>query len=261
MNTDKTLTLDLNCDMGESFGQYTMGNDAGIMPYISSANIACGFHAGDPNIMEDTVKLALEHNVAVGAHPGFPDLQGFGRRNLNISPAEAYTLMLYQMGALNAFVTAEGSQLHHVKPHGALYNKAAQDPDLAKAIAEAVYQFNPELILYGLAGSCLISQAEAIGLTTANEVFADRSYQNNGQLTPRNQAGAMIEDKQKSLNQIRDMVLHEQVTSLDGQTIAIQADTLCIHGDGPWALDFVRGCERFLQQQGIKVQAINTLRT
>ncbi|KEQ19504.1 LamB/YcsF family protein [Endozoicomonas numazuensis] len=256
MNTDKAPTLDLNCDMGESFGQYVMGNDAGIMPYISSANIACGFHAGDPNIMAKTVKLALEHHVAVGAHPGLPDLQGFGRRNINISPEEAYTLTLYQIGALSAFVTAEGSQLHHVKPHGALYNMAARDPDLAKAIAEAVYQFNPELILYGLAGSCLISQAETIGLRTASEVFADRSYQSNGQLTPRDQTGAMLEDKQKSLEQIRDMVLHNQVTSLDGQIIAIQADTLCIHGDGPWALDFVRGCERFLQAQGITIQTI-----
>ncbi|WP_062261320.1 LamB/YcsF family protein [Endozoicomonas arenosclerae] len=256
MNTNKALTLDLNCDMGESFGQYAMGNDAGIMPHISSANIACGFHAGDPDTMAKTVKLALEHDVAVGAHPGLPDLTGFGRRNMSITPAEAYNMTLYQTGSLNAFVKAEGGKLHHVKPHGALYNMAARDSDLAKAIAEAVYQFNPELILYGLAGSCLISEAKAIGLQTASEVFADRSYQNSGQLTPRNQPGAMIEDKQKSLNQISDMVLHSQVVSLDGQTIPIQADTLCIHGDGPWALDFVRGCERFLQAQGITIQTI-----
>ncbi|WOG26684.1 5-oxoprolinase subunit PxpA [Endozoicomonas sp. 8E] len=256
MNTDKALTLDLNCDMGESFGQYRLGNDSEIMPYISSANIACGFHGGDPNIMANTVKLALEHSVAVGAHPGLPDLQGFGRRNMHISPEDAYNLTLYQTGALNAFVTAQGGQLHHVKPHGALYNMAARDPNLAKAIAEAIYQFNPELILYGLADSCLISQAEAIGLKTASEVFADRSYQSTGQLTPRDQAGAMLEDQQKSLDQIRDMVLHKQVTSVDGQTIAIRAETLCIHGDGPQALDFVRGCERFLQAQGIIIQTI-----
>ncbi|WP_257288413.1 LamB/YcsF family protein [Endozoicomonas sp. SESOKO2] len=256
MNTDNTPTLDLNCDMGESFGHYSLGNDAGIMPYISSANIACGFHGGDPNIMANTVKLALEHNVAVGAHPGLPDLQGFGRRNMDISPEDAYALTLYQTGALSAFVTAQGGRLHHVKPHGALYNMASRDSGLAKAIAEAVYQFNPELILYGLAGSCLISQAQAIGLMTASEVFADRSYQSNGQLTPRDQAGAMIEDEQKSLDQIREMVLHKQVTSVDGQTVAIKAETLCIHGDGPRALDFVRGCERFLRAQGITIQTI-----
>ena len=177
--------IDMNCDLGESFGAYTIGNDAAILPFVTSANIACGFHAGDPGVMRKTVRLALDCHVALGAHPGLCDLQGFGRRKMDISPQEAYDLVLYQIGALYAFIRAEGAVMQHVKPHGALYNMAAKDSKLAEAIAEAVYKVEPELILFGLSGSELIRAAKKTGLQTAEEVFADRSYQADGTLTPR----------------------------------------------------------------------------
>lgn len=252
--TEPTLTLDLNCDMGESFGQYVMGQDAEIMPFISSANIACGFHGGDPSVMARTVKLALTHGVAIGAHPGLPDLVGFGRRNMSISPQEAREIMLYQMGALDAFVKAEGGSLHHVKPHGALYNMAATSPTLADAIAQAIAEYNPALILYGLSGSELIEAGSRAGLTTASEVFADRSYQSNGQLTPRNQSGALIESTEEALEQVWQMISQGEVTSTDGKKVSLQADTLCIHGDGAHALDFVRACQSYLEENGVLIQ-------
>ena len=187
-----SLTVDLNCDMGESLGAWNMGQDEALLPFVTSANIACGFHAGDPAVMKRTVRAALRHGVALGAHPGLPDLVGFGRRNMDISAEEAFDMTVYQLGALAAVVKAEGGQLHHLKPHGALYNMAATKAALAEAIAEAVYKVQPELMLYGLAGSALTKAGEKLGLRTAHEVFADRTYQADGTLTPRRQPDALI---------------------------------------------------------------------
>lgn len=222
--------IDINCDLGESFGAYTMGNDAAVMPFISSANIACGFHAGDPGIMRKTVELCIQHRVAIGAHPGFADLSGFGRRNMAISPNEAYELVLYQTGALYAFVKATGSTLHHVKPHGALYNMAAGDAALAKAIAQAVKDFDSSLFLYGLSGSFLITEAEALGLRTCSEVFADRTYLPDGSLTPRTHPDALIHDASLAVAQVMQF--------LEGKKI--KAETVCVHGDGDNAVQFVQ---------------------
>lgn len=176
--------IDLNCDLGESYGAYKLGVDEEMLGRITSANVACGFHAGDPGVMRRTVQMALKHGVAVGAHPGLPDLIGFGRRNMDISPREAYDMVVYQIGALAAFVQSEGGRMQHVKPHGALYNMAAKSKELSEAIAEAVYKVDPELILFGLSGSELVRAGERIGLKTANEVFSDRTYQQDGSLTP-----------------------------------------------------------------------------
>ena len=248
--------VDLNCDLGESFGAYQIGLDEEILPFVTSANIACGFHAGDPSVMRKTVRLALQHRVAIGAHPGLPDLVGFGRRNMSISAGEAYDLMVYQIGALTGFVQAEGGAMQHVKPHGALYNMAAKDKALAEAIAEAVYKVNPELILFGLSGSELVQAGERIGLRTAHEVFADRTYQSDGTLTPRNQPGAMITDDRQAINQVIGMVKEQRVKSQQGKSIAIQADTVCIHGDGVHALAFARHIRAFLAESGVVVQSL-----
>lgn len=247
--------VDLNCDMGESFGLYTLGHDEEIMRYISSANIACGFHAGDSATMNKTVKLALENGVKIGAHPGLPDLQGFGRRNMAITPQEAYEIVLYQVGALSAFVKAQGGSLHHVKPHGALYNIAAVDENLAIAVAKAVLHFDPQLILYGLAGSELIKAGEKIGLATASEVFADRTYQNSGTLTPRSQPNALITNTDDAISQVVKMVKEQKVTSVDGTNINIKADTICIHGDGAHALQFAQKIHEVFTAEKISIKS------
>jgi 5-oxoprolinase (ATP-hydrolysing) subunit A len=249
--------VDLNCDMGESFGAYRIGSDEAILTYITSANIACGFHAGDPGTMRRTVKLALEHGVMIGAHPGLPDLQGFGRRNMAISPQEAYDLVVYQVGALQGFVQAEGGAMQHVKPHGALYNMAAANPELARAIAEAVYRVNPELYLVGLAGSQLVTQGEKTGLRVKREVFADRTYQQDGALTPRSQPDALITDDEQAVAQVIRMVKEGKVTTRQGTDIEIAAETVCIHGDGPHALAFARNIRESLEASGIAVKAMN----
>jgi len=246
--------IDLNCDMGESFGAYTKGNDEAIMPFISSVNIACGFHAGDPATMKQTVKAALRHNLKIGAHPGLPDLQGFGRREMKLSAEEAYDMTLYQTGALAAFVKAEGGTLNHVKPHGALYNMAAINSVLADAIAQAVYDADSSLILYGLSGSELITSAERTGLMVKNEVFADRAYQSNGTLTPRNQSNALITDHKLAIQQVIKMVEQGIVTSHDGVNVAIKADTICIHGDGRNALEFAAEIHRHFKNEGIAIK-------
>ncbi|MFD2371647.1 LamB/YcsF family protein [Brevibacillus sp. GCM10020057] len=249
--------VDINCDLGEGFGAYRLGDDAAILDYISSANIACGFHAGDPATMRKTVRMALEKGVAIGAHPGLPDLVGFGRRNMDISPQEAYDMVVYQLGALQAFVQAEGGVMHHVKPHGALYNMAAVRAPLAEAIAEAAYKVNPSLILYGLAGSELTSAGARIGLRTAHEVFADRTYQQDGTLTPRSQPDALITDQARSLQQVVRMVKEGRVLSCQGVDVAIRADTICIHGDGAHALEFARSIQAALTQAGIGLRAFD----
>ncbi|MCJ8163418.1 LamB/YcsF family protein [Pontibacter sp. E15-1] len=249
------LAVDLNCDLGESFGAYQLGNDAELLQYVTSANIACGFHAGDPVVMRRTVQLALAQGVAIGAHPGLPDLVGFGRREMAVTPEEAYALMVYQIGALAAFVRAEGGELHHVKPHGALYNMAAVQPSLAQALAEAVYATQPEAILYGLAGSSLTAAGERIGLQVAHEVFADRTYQQNGTLTSRKLPDALIKDEKQAISQVLRMVQEGKVASQQGPDVAIQADTVCIHGDGPHAVAFARQIQQALREAGIVVQA------
>jgi len=248
--------VDLNCDLGESFGAYQLGVDENILPFLTSANIACGFHAGDPNVMHKTVKLALRNGVAIGAHPGLPDLIGFGRRNIEISSQEAYDMVVYQIGALAGFVKAEGGAMQHVKPHGALYNMAAKRQDLAEAIAEAVYKVDPELILFGLSGSQLVFAGEKIGLKTAHEVFADRTYQLDGSLTPRKEQNALITDQKQAVSQVVRMVKEGAVLSQQGKDIFIKADTICIHGDGAHALEFACQIRELLGKSNIAVQAV-----
>lgn len=249
------FTVDLNCDMGESYGAYQIGNDEAIFPYITAANIACGFHAGDASVMKKTVKLALKYQVAIGAHPGLPDLQGFGRREIAISAEEAYDMVVYQIGALNAFVHSEGGVLRHVKPHGALYNMAAANAKLAEAIAEAVYKVNPLLVLYGLSGSELVKAGERLGLRVANEVFADRTYQTDGSLTPRKMPGALITDEDVAAAQSLRMVTAGLVTSTIGRDVMIKADTICLHGDGENAVTFAAKIHTLLKEKNIGLQA------
>ncbi len=248
--------VDLNCDMGESFGAYIMGRDEEILKFITSANIACGFHAGDPGTMRKTVKLALENNVGIGAHPGLQDLMGFGRRTIDILPSEAYELVVYQIGALDAMVRSEGGTMQHVKPHGALFNMASKDAALAAAIAEAIYKVNPELILYGLAGGELLTQGEKTGLRVASEVFSDRTYQKDGSLTSRREKEALIKDPEAALNQVVRMVEEGKVTTVQGIEHVIQADTVCIHGDGEQALDFAEHIRTGLKEAGVNVVKI-----
>lgn len=248
--------VDLNCDMGESFGCYSLGDQRSILKYITSANIACGFHAGDPSVMRETVQLAIEQGVKIGAHPGLPDLVGFGRREMNITPKEAYDMVVYQVGALQGFLTTYGETMQHVKPHGALYNMAAKNEELAAAIAQAVYDISPSLVLFGLAGSELTKAGEKIGLTTAHEVFADRTYQENGTLTSRRQADAHITEYKKSVAQVVQMITTGRVMSQQQTEVVLKADTVCIHGDGVHALDFVKHIRQGLQENTIQVASI-----
>ncbi len=247
--------LDLNCDMGESFGAWRMGQDDAVLEHVTSANVACGFHAGDPATIRRTVAAAVSRGVAVGAHPSLPDLQGFGRREMRIAPTEAYDLTLYQVGAVAAFAHAAGGRLHHVKPHGALYNMAARDAGLAAAIASAVHDFDRDLVLYGLAGSELIRAGRQVGMAVANEVFADRTYQPDGSLTPRHRADALIHEVDQAIAQVACMVTRGRVRCVDGTDISIQADTLCIHGDAPQALEFACAIRAELTRLGFVVRA------
>lgn len=245
--------IDLNCDLGESFGAYTIGMDEQVIPLISSCNIACGYHASDPLVMRRTVELAKEAGIGIGAHPGFPDLMGFGRRNLNISPEEAGAYITYQLGALHAFARSAGVRLQHVKPHGALYNMAGKDPALADAIAQAVRAFDPELILLGLAGSESIKAARKIGLSAASEVFADRAYMPDGSLMPRSRAGAVIKDEDEAIRRVIRMVKEHRVTACDGTDIEIVPDSVCVHGDNEKALVFVTRIRSALEAEGIGI--------
>jgi UPF0271 protein len=245
--------IDLNCDLGESFGPWIMGLDAEIIPLISSANIACGFHAGDPLVMAKTVEAARIHGIAVGAHPGFPDLSGFGRRDMKVSPGEAKAYVQYQIGALQAFCAAGKIPLRHVKPHGALYNMAGKDPLLAEAVCRAVQEVDPRLILLALAGSEMIKAAEALGLPAAREVFADRAYEADGSLVARNKPGAMIEDEDEAMRRALGMVKDGRVRAINGETISLNADSICVHGDGPKALAFVQKLNALFKAEGIAV--------
>jgi UPF0271 protein len=249
-------TLDLNCDMGESFGAWSMGQDEALLDLVTSANIACGFHAGDPATMARTVRGALARGVALGAHPSLPDLQGFGRRTMAITPGEAHDLVLYQVGALAAFARAAGGALRHVKAHGALYNMAAKDPALAEAIARAVRAFDPALVLVGLAGSRLIQAGTSLGLRCASEVFADRSYEADGSLTPRSRPDAMVEDEEAAVVRVVRMVREGVVRCRTGEDVPVRAETVCIHGDQPKALAFARRLRTALAEVGIPVRAL-----
>jgi UPF0271 protein len=246
------MKIDLNCDMGESFGQYKLGDDTAVMPFISSANIACGLHAGDPLVMQSTIRLAKEHGVAVGAHPGWPDLQGFGRREINLSPDEVEAFVLYQIGALAAFAKAEGVQLRHVKPHGALYNQGARDRILADAIARAVNRFDKDLILVGLAGSALTDAGLGIGLRVANEGFPDRRYNPDGTLLPRKNANAILESPE-------EVAAHAVALAQAGIDFAgrrVQVDTLCLHGDNVYVVQNAKLVREALSKSGIEVKAM-----
>ncbi|PTG26042.1 5-oxoprolinase subunit PxpA [Staphylococcus capitis] len=250
------MQIDLNCDLGEAFGNYSFGGDKDIIPLITSANIACGFHAGDENVMNETIQLAKENNVGIGAHPGLPDLQGFGRRKMDIKPKEIYNLVVYQLGALNGFCKIHGTRINHVKPHGALYNMGAKNKEIAQAIALAVYDFDKSLVLVGLSNTLLISEAEALGLRTASEVFADRRYEDDGQLVSRQESDATITNTDEALQQVLKMVTENKVVSKNGKEIDLQADTICVHGDGAHALDFVTQIRKKLTKEGIDIQSL-----
>ena len=250
-----TRGIDLNCDMGESFGAWSMGEDAAVMPWISSASIACGFHAGDPMVMRATLGLAREHGVAVGAHVSLPDLQGFGRREMRVTPEEAYAFTLYQTGALTALAQAQGMRLRHMKPHGALYNMAARDAALARAIASAVRDADPALVLFGLSGGALVAAGRELGLSVCNEVFADRSYEGDGTLTPRKLAGAVLDSQEQALEQALALALRGAVRTRDGGEIALGAETICVHGDRPGAAALARAMHEALAAAGVAVRS------
>ncbi len=246
-------SIDLNADMGESFGAWRMGDDAALMPLITSANIACGFHAGDPSTIAATVALAVEHGVAIGAHPGLPDLQGFGRRTMQVTEDEVYQLTLYQAGAVRAFAEAAGSRLHHLKAHGALYNMAAKDESLSRGLARAVKALGDDVQMYVLAGSRMESIGRDAGLTVRCEVFADRRYMPDGTLAPRTRADALITDEAESVAHVLRMVREGHLLAVDGTAVKVQADTLCIHGDKPTAVPFVRALRKALAAASVAV--------
>jgi len=244
------MIVDLNADLGEG-----CGSDRELLQLVSSANIACGFHAGDAQTMRQSVRWALEFGVAIGAHPSFPDRENFGRTAMQLPPETIYAQVVYQLGALAAITQAEGGKMVHVKPHGMLYNQAAVEPELADAIARAVKAVDPSLRLVGLAGSELIRAGERLGLTTRQEVFADRRYQSNGNLVSRSQLDALIETDQQALEQTLSMILQKQVISRDGIAVPVQADTVCLHGDGEHALAFARSLRATFAEKGIDVKA------
>ncbi len=250
------MKIDLNSDLGESFGNYEIGKDDEIIKLVSSVNIACGWHAGDANVMAKTVKSAIKNNVAIGCHPGFPDLMGFGRRGMQVSPDELKNYVKYQIGALNAFVVSEGGKLQHVKPHGAMYNMAAKDKVLADAIAEAIVEVDSSLVLMGLSGSQLLKSAKDKGLKTASEVFADRAYQKDASLVPRSVEGAVIHDKNKAVSQVIQMITEGTVTAITGEVVPLHAESICVHGDSEQALAFIELIHERLEKENINIRAL-----
>ena len=244
-------TVDLNCDMGEG-----IGNDEFIMPFISSANIACGFHAGDEKTIRETIGLAIRHGVSVGAHVSFPDKENFGRSELNLPAGQVYELVNQQLNIMKEIAGSLGIKIRHIKPHGALYNMSAKDATLAKTIAQAVKDFDDALVLFGLSGSHSVSEAKALGLKTANEVFADRTYRDDGSLTPRSQPNALIEDADKAIQQVLEIITKKVVTTVSGKQIPITAETICIHGDGKHAIEFAKNIYGHLKQNNIAIKAI-----
>ncbi len=245
--------IDINCDMGESFGAYRIGDDEAIMPYISSANIACGWHAGDPSVMAETVRLAAEHEVAIGAHPGYPDLLGYGRRAMETLPGEIKNYIIYQLGALSGFAREHGMKLQHVKPHGALYNLAAKDERAANEVISALKAFDPELILVTSSGSVCAEMARSAGLKVAKEVFADRAYLSNGQLAPRTLEGSVICDPDAVRERALALATSSRMISVDHKEIRLEADTLCVHGDTPGAWKLARIIREALEDAGVRI--------
>jgi len=250
------MHVDLNSDLGESFGNYTIGNDQNVIPLVSGVNIACGMHAGDPLVMRKTVARAHKAGVGIGAHPGYPDLQGFGRRNMDLSPDEIYAFVLYQLGALGGFCAAENVKMNHVKAHGQLYNHCAVDRASADALAQAVKDYDSDLVLVGLAGSQMIAAGKAAGIRTASEFFADRNYTDDGTLVPRKQPNAMVEDKDFAAERVCQAVETGKIQSATGKTIQVQAGTICVHGDSPQALDFTRLIRQKLHAHHIDIQPL-----
>jgi len=250
--------VDLNCDMGESFGNYKIGQDDEVIKYITSANIACGFHAGDPNVMRYTVKLAKENNVAIGAHPGFPDLQGFGRRKMDISSEEVKNIITYQVGALQAIAKTEGISLQHVKPHGALYNTIANDKKLGQAVVEAILKIDKDLILVALAKSKIIDIALKLGLRVAREGFADRVYNSDGTLVKRSIPDAVIFDPDLIAERVIKMIDQQKVETIDGEIIDLQIDTICLHGDNINALNVIKAIRKILTDEKIKIATLKS---
>ena len=250
------MRVDINSDMGESFGAYTIGHDDGLMNAITSANVAAGFHAGDPSVLRATVRLAKARGVAVGAHPGFPDLVGFGRRELNVTPGEAEDMVLYQVAAVAGVAASEGVKLQHVKPHGALFNMAVRNAELATAIARGVAAFDPSLILFGLPGSEILNAGRKAGLRVAAEVFADRAYEPDGTLASRRKPGSVIHDAGAVVARAVRMVKERTVVAIDGSIVALAADTICVHGDTPGSDDLAKKIRAGLEAAGITVKAI-----
>jgi UPF0271 protein len=252
------MRIDLNADVGESFGAFTIGDDAGLMKVVTSANVAAGFHAGDPSVLRRTIRMAKTHGVAVGAHPGFPDLAGFGRREMHVTTREAEDLVLYQLAAVAGVAAAEGARLQHVKAHGALFNMAAVDRDLAEALARAVASFDRTLILFASPGSEMASAAGRLGLRVAHEVFADRAYDSSGCLVPRQQAGAVVHDVDVVVARAVRMATDGTVVALDGSVLKLDAHTMCVHGDTPGAARLAAAVRQGLEAAGVIVAAIGS---
>ncbi len=249
-------TIDFNCDLGEGFGAYKMGEAAQIMPLISSANIACGFHAGDPVIMDSTVRLAITHGVAIGAHPGYPDLQGFGRRSMSLGRHEVQSMLIYQIGALKAITESNGARLSHIKPHGALYTDAIANRELADWIADAIYTVDPSLIMIGFPASPMSAAAEAKGLRFGAEFFADRRYLDDGTLCPRSRPEAVIHDPEECVEQVKEMILHGHIPTISGKRFPVKAQTLCLHGDTTAAITLARRINTALTEAGVIIRPL-----
>ncbi|MDD2958154.1 MAG: LamB/YcsF family protein [Lachnospiraceae bacterium] len=248
--------IDMNSDLGESFGRYTIGMDEAVLGNITSANVACGFHASDPVVMEKTIRMAKEQGVQIGAHPGFPDLMGFGRRSMQLSTGEAKAYTLYQISALGGMCRAQGVELQHVKPHGALYNMAAKDYKLAQAICQAICEYDKNLIVMALSGGELVHAARDMGLPVALEVFADRAYEEDGSLVDRRKDGAMITDEDLAIRRVIRIIKEQKVTAITGKDISVKADSICVHGDGEKAVAFVKRIHRELEKEGIEISPL-----
>lgn len=248
--------VDLNSDIGESFGSYVLGLDEDVIKHVTSANIACGWHAGDPLIMEKTLREAIKNNVSVGAHPGYPDLLGFGRRSMDISPKEARAYMIYQLGALNGFAAANGIKIQHMKLHGAFYNTASIKAELAEEVINGILDVDKDIILLALSGTYIAKRAQEKGLKVAQEVFADRAYNEDLTLVNRKLPGAVIHDQNEAIHRIKKMVLEGKVTTITGKEIDIVADSICVHGDNPEAVNFVKNIRESLLSEGIEVKSL-----
>jgi len=254
------MKIDINADVGESFGNYRLGSDAELFKVITSANVACGFHAGDYRVMNHTIKIAKENNISIGAHPGYPDLQGFGRRDMKMEPEEVYEMVVYQLGALNAFCQVNQVQVSHVKPHGALYNTASIDRETGDAIAQAVHDVLPNAILYGLCNGELVEAGKRLGIQTAAEAFADRRYDGDGFLVSRSIRDSVISDFEQIVQQVEDIVIHKRVLTANQTYIPMKVDTLCFHGDGKDVASIVKRIRNRLDEKNVSVQSMGLMK-